>query len=348
MNKIAQLMKNIAGLQRIQIRLINLEKLHWKTPEVRAAAVLVRNTFNTFEQKWRDGMGENKFFVFCIPSYPVYDGPPEFLHNPLDTDEKNQDNFVDGCRNLKSGIAIRIKKMQDDRARLLSLHNQGALIQVFADFDALNEELAKIAEQEKSTVLDFNKAVQSWDHQLIASLKQNDLQTRFNAIFADSSEPLIDRIRKREESVEAMADSLASNPSEHLRKEQVAMTQNYNFGDNTTVGGINNGSNNQMNVNMNIVQRDHKELKDALQQLLEQINSEIIEKETKENAVNAVITVSTELEKEEKDQEGWKVVESLEKLGKIADASVKLQPLVSKIVELIGQQVSNFPPINLG
>jgi len=71
MNMIAQLNRDIANLQKVDYYLGQIKALHWKDPAVRQTALFIRDSFDLFEQKWRDGL-QNSFFVFCILRYALF------------------------------------------------------------------------------------------------------------------------------------------------------------------------------------------------------------------------------------------------------------------------------------
>lgn len=327
LNQISQLTKHINGLQKLEAAVIETEALHWNSPEVtRGTALLVRNTFDTFEQKWRDMLQRNKFFVFCIPRYMVLDGPPVFHHDPHGGDEVNQKNFEDGCLALKADL-IRIRKaMQDERTSLLNLQNHNALVPAFSDLDDLGEQLnlARAA-------VDKDKAIQSWDDVLRSKMKKHGLDGRFNTAFGDSRNTALERIARRELALSHVADSLSTGPVDKQRDGGTIV----NIGNNNTIGVFNTGDNNdfeQITVNINTLAVSHKELADSLQLITNAIQNADVESSIKEQAADAVLTVSTELVKPVEKQKGFKIEDAwkkLELLTKAGDLAVKVHPMLA-------------------
>lgn len=348
MNQITQLSKNITSLQAVELAIEGIQTAHWKSAEVRKVAYLVRASFHEFEQKWRDLLERNSFFVFCIPSGSFYDGPPVFQHNPLDGDEVSQSEFEKGCEQLKRDIPKLISRMQESRNNLLSLQNQNSYISVFQEFDDSNRKLQEIAISDGQTA---NKDLQDWLERLISTLSKHGLGQRFNPNFSDVASPLSERIQRREEALTHMIDSLATNPTEHLKKDNI--TVNNTFGNNNVIGVYNAGTMqdiNQITAHVKILAEKQPAIAESLGQLTAQIEQSELEPEAKEQAIDAVVTVSTELAKAESEQKGWKVKENLQKLAKMAGAIAtaggawtKLEPYVTKLIKDIHQHLPHIP-----
>lgn len=348
MNQITQLSKNIMSLQKVELALDGIQSAHWKSAEVRNAATLVRNSFHEFEQKWRDLLQRNSFFVFCIPLGTFLDSPLIFLHNPLDSDEESQGKFKNGCEQLKTDLRILISRMQESRNNLLSLQNQNSYISVFQEFDDSNRKLREIAVANGQTA---NADLQDWLERLIDTLSRHGLSKRFNPNFSDVTSPLNVRIQKREEALTHMIDSLATNPTEHLNKDNV--TVNNHFGNNNVFGVFNAGTMQdikQISAHVQILADKQPVVAECLDKLTTQITEAELAPEEKEQAIDAVVAVSTELAKPEAEQKGWKVKENLQKLAKMAGTAAavggawtKLEPYVTKLIESIHEHLPHIP-----
>lgn len=72
MNRITQLSKNISSLKKVELALNELEGKNWRDREVWTIALAVRNSFDEFDQKWRDFVKGNPFFYFSIPRGAFY------------------------------------------------------------------------------------------------------------------------------------------------------------------------------------------------------------------------------------------------------------------------------------
>jgi hypothetical protein len=340
LNQISQLTKNIAALQKIEPAVNAIKDAHWKSPEVRLAATLVRNTFDTFEQKWRDllEIKNHKFFVFCIPRYPVLDGPPIFLVDHHGGDEINQKNFQENCPFLISDVTKIKKAMQDERTSLLNLQNQNELVSVFHALDNASEQLNGLTK-----TADVDKSIQDWDEHLVSQMKKYGLNKRFNTALGDNSNAASDRIARRETALNHIADSLSVD-------KQTNGGTFLNIGDNNTIGLVNQGDSNefqQIAININTLSTNHKELGDSLKAITSEIENASISPDIKEQATDAILAISTELTKPIDKQRKFKIEDpwkKLETLTKIGDLALKVQPLLPGVWDYI---VQHFPHLFL-
>jgi hypothetical protein len=338
-NQISQLTKNIAGLQKIELAVADTETDRWNSPEVRQTAILVRDTFQKFEQKWRDMLRRNKFFVFCIPSYAGFDGPFVFLQDQFASDEVNHESYSESCKLLKEDIPTIKKAMQDERTSLLSLQNHSNHISTFYELDESSYSLSVLKYSSSP-----DKAIENWDYSVSESLKKHGLSDRFNIAFADSSSSAEERIKRREVALEHISDSVSASHSESLKNGGTIV----NIGNNNTIGVFNSGNMSeieQINVNIEVFSKSHNEVADGLRKLTDEIQKSELESVAKEEALDAVVTVSAELAKPTEQQKGFRLKnawEILEKVTKAGDVALKLHPIVIETWHLIVQHLPHM------
>lgn len=218
MNMIAQLSRNIANLHKADYYLDRIKNLHWDDPYVAKTALFVRNNFDLFEQKWRDGL-QNTFFVFCITRLVVLGGPPVFQRNLRDSDATTQANFENGCTQLRRDITDLLGRMRDQRSVLFSQQNMASIDAAFHQFDKLSFLVFKIGQDGEKSGSGMGEDLQQWDASLQKCVNDFGLDGRFNPVFPDSNKPLADRVRSREETISYFVEALANNPQQNAKRQ---------------------------------------------------------------------------------------------------------------------------------
>lgn len=233
MNTILELNRDIRNLQKVPSLLKQVSSLRWNDTRVREVALYVRNSFNLLEQRWRNGL-QNEFFVFCIPVYPVWDGPPVFLHDATDSDDSSQAKFERGRAELDDQVQKLLSKLKDRRSQLWRQQRQEAVDDSIREIEKLALQLFEIGEKGKATNADMFQGLMNWDERLQITMKDLGLSQRFSANFNDSEQSLEQRISLREECLNSYIDSLTNNPNEHLQQKEAVATISGNNNQNGT------------------------------------------------------------------------------------------------------------------
>jgi hypothetical protein len=227
MSAITQLNRDIGNLQKVSHYLQQVKGATYKSKEVWQTASFIRDKFDLFDQRWRDGL-KNDFFYFCYPKHAVFDGHIPHVAHPNDQ-ALLQEKFETGCLQLEMDIASLLKRMQDFRAMLLRQQNLGAVVSAFNEFDQLSFSVFQIGQSGVEAQTEMEDELKQWDRQLHECLEQLKLSSRFSSIFADSAEPLKERIQNREQTIAHFMETLASNPNDSKGISHVTINNHQGF-----------------------------------------------------------------------------------------------------------------------
>lgn len=344
MSAIKDLNRDIGNLQKVAHYLKLVKGLEIKDPLVYSTAAFIRAKFDLFDQRWRDGL-KNDFFFFCFPKYAVLDGHIPYNIGPNDL-EARQDRFENGCKQLEPDLDKLLKKMRDFRGRLLNQQNLGAVNTAFQEFDRLSFSIFMIGEEGKIREVEMEKEITQWDQELQKTLDDLNLSKRFSSIIADSSNPLIERVQDREQTLAHYMEVLASNP-----KDQGDMHLHINK---SYIGVVNTGTMadiEQITTSINTLKTDHQEVADKLNSLAQEVQNAELPVDQKEQAIEAIQVISTELTASEENRRGWRLTKNLRELKELFTASSganeafqKLLPMLQGAVETIYKHFPQLPP----